>query len=84
MSSRSYEREISRSEMALECMFSRPTGKTFAETSIHCSVTEKVGARAHPKTGVYCEYFHCDFLAGEPENRDVVENASVAWVALQA
>lgn len=56
--------------------------ETFAETGVHCSVAGKIGARVHPKTGVYCEYFHCDYLAGEPENRDVVENASVAWVPI--
>ncbi|MFI9486951.1 hypothetical protein ACIG47_11215 [Promicromonospora sp. NPDC052451] len=31
---------------------------------------------------MFIEYFHCDYLAGEAENRDVVENASVAWVAI--
>lgn len=36
----------------------------------------------HPHTGVYCESFHCDYLAGEAENRDVVENVTVAWVAV--
>jgi 8-oxo-dGTP diphosphatase len=56
--------------------------ETFAETGVHCSVAEKIGARLHPKTGVYCEYFHCDYLAGESENRDIVENASVASVPI--
>ena len=56
--------------------------ETYVETGVHCSVREQIGARVHPQTGVYCEYFHCDFLAGEAENRDVVENASVAWVAV--
>jgi 8-oxo-dGTP diphosphatase len=56
--------------------------ETFAETGVHCSVADKIGARVHPKTGVYCEYFHCDYLAGESENRDIVENASVAWVPI--
>jgi 8-oxo-dGTP pyrophosphatase MutT (NUDIX family) len=56
--------------------------ETFAETDVHCSVAEKIGTRVHPKTGVYCEYLHCDYLAGEAENRDVVENASVAWVPI--
>ncbi|MFD6141776.1 NUDIX domain-containing protein [Promicromonospora sp. NPDC060271] len=56
--------------------------ETFAETDVHCSVAEKIGARVHPDSGVYCEYFHCDYLAGEAQNRDVVENASVAWVPI--
>ncbi|GHH76289.1 NUDIX hydrolase [Promicromonospora soli] len=56
--------------------------ETYVETAVHCSVREQIGARVHPHTGVYCEYFHCDYLAGEAENRDVVENASVAWVAV--
>jgi 8-oxo-dGTP pyrophosphatase MutT (NUDIX family) len=56
--------------------------ETYVETGVHCSVRAQIGARVHPQTGVYCEYFHCDYLAGEAENRDVVENASVAWVAV--
>ncbi|GAA2239981.1 hypothetical protein GCM10010413_47230 [Promicromonospora sukumoe] len=56
--------------------------ETYVETAVHCSVSEQIGARVHPHTGVYIEYFHCDYLAGEAENRDVVENASVAWVAV--
>ncbi|WP_199230761.1 NUDIX domain-containing protein [Promicromonospora sp. AC04] len=56
--------------------------ETYAETAVHCSVREQIGARVHPHTGVHCEYLHCDYLAGEAENRDVVENASVAWVAV--
>lgn len=56
--------------------------ETFAETGVHCSVAEKIGARVHPTTGVYCEYLRCDYLAGEPENRDLVENASVTWVPI--
>lgn len=54
--------------------------ETYAETGVHCAVRSQIGARVHPDTGVYCEYFHCDYLAGEAENRDVVENTSVAWV----
>lgn len=55
--------------------------ETYVETAVHCSVREQIGARVRPHT-VYIEYFHCDYLAGEAENRDVVENASVAWVAV--
>ena len=54
--------------------------ETYSETGVHCAIRSQIGARIHPHTGVYCEYFHCDYLAGEAENRDVVENASVAWV----
>jgi 8-oxo-dGTP diphosphatase len=56
--------------------------ETYTETGVHCSIRDQIGARVHPQTGVYCEYFHCDYLAGEAENRDVVENASVAWVSM--
>ncbi|WP_206074376.1 NUDIX hydrolase [Antribacter gilvus] len=56
--------------------------ETLAETGIHCTVRTKIGARLHPVTGVYCAYFHCDYLAGEAENRDLVENASVTWAPI--
>ncbi|MBE1875998.1 NUDIX domain-containing protein [Myceligenerans pegani] len=56
--------------------------ETFAETNVHCSVKARIGARVHPHTGVYCEYFHCEYLAGEAHNRDVVENASVTWAPI--
>ncbi|MBO0609370.1 NUDIX hydrolase [Myceligenerans salitolerans] len=56
--------------------------ETYAETDVHCSVTKQIGARVHPHTGVYCEYFHCDYLAGEAQNRDVAENASVTWAPI--
>jgi len=33
----------------------------------------------HPLTGVRCEYYLCDYLAGEVENRDALENINVTW-----
>lgn len=54
--------------------------ETLAETGIHCSVRDHLGSRLHPITGVRCEYFLCDFLAGEVANRDVEENDSALWI----
>ena len=59
------------------------TRETLAETGIHCTVRAELGARIHPLTGVNARYFLCDYLAGEVENRDVVENASALWVPHQ-
>lgn len=56
--------------------------ETLAETGIDCSVRRILGSRVHPKTGVYCVYLLCDYLAGEPENRDPIENVSVRWVPI--
>lgn len=53
--------------------------ETLAETGIHCSIRQHLGKRRHPGTGVWCEYFLCDYLAGEAENRDTDENVSVVW-----
>jgi 8-oxo-dGTP diphosphatase len=58
--------------------------ETLAETGVHCSISEQLGSRLHPVTGVFCHYFQCDYLAGDVENRDVVENASVMWVRRDA
>lgn len=55
--------------------------ETLAETGVHCSVREALGSRLHPTTGVICDYFACDYLAGDAENRDTVENAGVSWAA---
>lgn len=55
--------------------------ETLAETGVHCSVREHLGRRLHPTTGVYCDYFWCDYLAGEVENRDTAENAAATWAA---
>jgi 8-oxo-dGTP diphosphatase len=48
--------------------------ETLAETGIHCAVRSALGGRVHPLSGVDCEYFLCEYLAGEVENRDVMEN----------
>lgn len=53
--------------------------ETLAETGVHCTVAEPLGARLHPVTGVRCEYFLCDYLAGDAENLDADENVSVVW-----
>lgn len=55
--------------------------ETYAETGIHCEVREHLGGRLHPVTGVYCDYFLCEYLTGTLDNRDPVENASVEWVS---
>lgn len=54
--------------------------ETLGETGIDCAVRKQIGARQHPVTGVFCVYLLCDYLAGEPDNRDPVENESVRWV----
>lgn len=53
--------------------------ETFAETGVHCAAVRSLGARLHPITNVFCEYLFCEYLAGEAENKDVVENVSVVW-----
>jgi len=53
--------------------------ETLAETGVHCVVRTALGTRIHPKTGALCAYYLCDHLAGEPENRDPVENTAVTW-----
>ncbi|MGB8384621.1 MAG: NUDIX hydrolase [Dermatophilaceae bacterium] len=55
--------------------------ETFAETGIDCAVRKHIGSRIHPATGVFCVYLLCEYLAGEPENRDPVENDSVRWAS---
>lgn len=54
--------------------------ETLAETSVHCAVVKKIGTRLHPVTHVVCDYMLCEYLAGDAENVDEVENVSVAWV----
>ncbi|QDP94794.1 NUDIX hydrolase [Microlunatus elymi] len=54
--------------------------ETLAETGIDCAVRGQIGSRTHPITGVYCVYLLCEYLAGEPENRDPFENINVRWV----
>lgn len=53
--------------------------ETLAETGVHCTVTEHLGGRLHPATGVRCEYYLCSYLTGEVENRDADENVSAIW-----
>lgn len=54
--------------------------ETLGETGVHCAVVRSLGSRLHPVTGVYCEYLLCEYLTGEAQNMDVVENVSVVWV----
>lgn len=53
--------------------------ETLAETGVHCSIRAELGSRVHPLSGVSANYFLCDYLAGEVENRDVLENTSALW-----
>jgi len=53
--------------------------ETLAETGIHCVLRTSVGERTHPTTGALCEYFMCDYLTGEVQNRDPLENSAVIW-----
>lgn len=54
--------------------------EVLAETGVHCAVARDLGGRVHPLSGVNCEYFLCDYLAGSVENRDEAENVSAIWV----
>jgi 8-oxo-dGTP pyrophosphatase MutT (NUDIX family) len=54
--------------------------ETLAETGIHCSVVRNLGSRLHPITHVFCEYLLCEYLTGDAENIDIVENVSVLWI----
>jgi 8-oxo-dGTP diphosphatase len=58
--------------------------ETHAETGVHCAVRRSLGSRLHPVTGVHCEYFLCDYLAGEARNSDVLENVDVTWARRDA
>lgn len=53
--------------------------ETLAETNVHCAVVRSLGSRLHPITNVMCDYLLCEYLAGDAENVDVVENVSVTW-----
>lgn len=57
--------------------------ETLAETGVHCSVSDRIGSRLHPVTGVMCDYYRCEYLAGEATNCDTVENSGVAWAPRQ-
>lgn len=54
--------------------------ETHGETGVHCTIREQLGERVHPATGVMATYFLADHLAGEPANRDPLENVDVSWV----
>jgi 8-oxo-dGTP diphosphatase len=54
--------------------------ETLDETGDHCAVRRYLGNRLHPVTGVLCEYFFCEYLAGEATNTDAVEDIDVMWV----
>ena len=58
--------------------------ETLAETGIHCAVRAPLGERLHPVTGVHCDYYLCDYLAGDVENRDADEHVSVIWAPVEA
>ncbi|MFE2496875.1 NUDIX hydrolase [Streptomyces scopuliridis] len=58
--------------------------ETLDETGVHCAVRQHIGSRLHPVTGVLCEYFLCEYLAGEATNTDTVENIDVMWVPKNA
>ena len=58
--------------------------ETLGETGVHCAVVRRLGSRIHPTTNVFCDYLLCDYLAGDAQNMDIVENVSVLWVARKA
>jgi 8-oxo-dGTP pyrophosphatase MutT (NUDIX family) len=56
--------------------------ETLAETGVLCAPGRLLGSRIHPRTSVLCEYILCNYLSGEAENRDVGENVSITWAAI--
>ncbi|MGW2395393.1 NUDIX hydrolase [Kitasatospora sp. NPDC001664] len=58
--------------------------ETLEETGVHCAVRQDLGGRLHPSTGVWCEYFLAEYLVGEAQNQDKIENADVMWVPRNA
>ena len=56
--------------------------EALAETGVRCAAHDHLGTRLHPATQVQCEYFLCEYLTGQPENRDPVENADVTWAPI--
>ncbi len=56
--------------------------ETLAETGVHCAAVRTLGSRIHPVTRVHCCYVLCEYLAGDPENLDPVENADVLWAPI--
>jgi len=58
--------------------------ETHAETGVHCAVSRPLGSRLHPVTGVEAVYHLAEWLAGEPTNRDPIENTDVTWAPISA
>nr|WP_202525215.1 NUDIX hydrolase [Streptomyces sp. SID4926] len=58
--------------------------ETLDETGVHCAIRRHLGHRIHPLTGVLCEYYLCEYLAGEANNSDTAENVDVMWVRRNA
>ncbi|GAA4207497.1 NUDIX hydrolase [Actinocatenispora rupis] len=58
--------------------------ETLAETGVRCVSQRPLGGRIHPVTRVRAEYFLCEYLAGEAENRDPAENVDVVWAPRMA
>ena len=56
--------------------------ETHAETGVHCTVRAHLGSRLHPTTGALCDYYLCDYLAGEAANLDPLENLDVTWAPI--
>lgn len=54
--------------------------ETLGETGVHCVVVCGLGNRVHPITNVFCDYLFCEYLTGNAENVDVVENVDVLRV----
>lgn len=54
--------------------------ETLRETGVHCSTSRSLGRRIHPVTNVICEYWLCDYVAGDAINVDADENISVTWI----
>jgi 8-oxo-dGTP pyrophosphatase MutT (NUDIX family) len=54
--------------------------ETLAETGVHCLLIRDLGSRVHPITNVLCDYVLCEYMAGQAENMDPVENVGLTWV----
>jgi 8-oxo-dGTP diphosphatase len=53
--------------------------ETLAETGVHCLLIRDLGSRVHPITNVLCDYLFCEYMTGEAENMDPVENVGLTW-----
>ena len=62
----------------------RAMEETAAETGVRCRVTAELGARVHPHSGAWCDYFRADYLAGALVNGQPAENSDVTWAPLHA